>query len=59
MENVRRIYTEVSIHPASDLLDLLLIICAEKRTGSLTINFAGGKPDGTTEWKRRMNEKEE
>lgn len=50
----RRLYTETEIVPASALFDLLLIILNERRTGSLTINFAGGKPDGTAEFKRRI-----
>jgi len=52
----RRVYTEVEIYSHHSLLDLLLLILSEKRTGSLTINFAGGKPDGTAEWKRHMRQ---
>lgn len=52
--NARRSYTETESFPATSLLDLLLLILNEKRTGSLTINFAGGKPDGTTEFRRRI-----
>ncbi len=50
----RRLYTEIEVYPHRFLLDLLLLILSEKRTGSLTINFAGGKPDGTAEWKRHV-----
>ncbi len=50
----RRLYTEIQVYPSSLLLDLILLITGEKRTGSLTINFAGGKPDGTAEWKQRL-----
>lgn len=50
----RRIYTEVQVYPSTALLEILLLVAGEKRTGSLTINFAGGKPDGTSEWKQRL-----
>jgi hypothetical protein len=52
----RRVYTETEVYPHRCLLDLLIVILEEKRTGSLTINFAGGKPDGTAEWKRHMKQ---
>jgi len=55
----RRIYVQTEIYPASSILDVLLLIAAEKRTGSLVINFAGGKPDGTVEWKQTSKQKGE
>jgi hypothetical protein len=55
MESPRRLYTETQVYPSSDLLDLLLSIMSEKRTGQLTINFAGGRPEGTVEWRQRFS----
>jgi hypothetical protein len=55
----RRLYVEITSYPVSDLLDLILLVAGERRTGSLKINFAGGKPDGTVEWKSSKRDRQE
>jgi hypothetical protein len=58
MENsdnpTRVLVTETRVYPHTSVFDLLLLIMSERRTGNLTINFAGGKPDGTMEWKQPL-----
>jgi hypothetical protein len=45
-----RIFTQDS----SALETLLTVIRGTKMTGSLTINFSQGSPNGTMEWKERI-----
>jgi len=54
----RRLYISIETYPAAALEELLEIVSTEKRTGSLTVNFAGGKMSGTIEFKQAIRPKE-
>lgn len=47
----RRVYVEVTSYPAEVIMDILLMLNADKFTGQLTVNFSQGVPCGTVECK--------
>jgi len=44
-----REYREI-LHDANTLFDVLRLIRVQKKSGTLTINFAQGAPSGSVKW---------